>query len=204
MAFPLAVFCCEERFHRPYKENAMQQFIEKYEDRIVGTLSGFDRLGLRGSPRRLNNSYYDKSRDIVVAKGMEEYLWQNGILFKNYGDYVKKVSGQVKEASLRPYRDSGVPIHWLRQADADKDECARQLAAKHKITSGPVCVLSAVEPCPTFDYVKSKIARRKRPCHVLYHYRLDEQFGWMYARIQTWFPFEIQIGLNGRSGWHSR
>ena len=27
------------------------------------------------------------------------------------------------------------------------------------------------------------------------------QVGWMYARIQTWFPFRIQVGLNGRE-WH--
>ena len=31
----------------------MQQFIEKYGDQITGVLSGFDRLILRGSLRRL-------------------------------------------------------------------------------------------------------------------------------------------------------
>lgn len=181
----------------------MQQFIEKFKDHIVGTLSGFDRLVLRGSVRRLDNSYRDRSREIVVAKGMQEFLWQNGILFKHYGQYVKKISERVKKVAIRPYQEAGLPVIWLREADADKDECARQVAAQRGITSGPVCVLSALEPCPTFDYVKSKIARRKRPCHVLYHYRLDEQFGWMYARLQTWFPFHIQIGLNGRE-WLAR
>src|SRR5260370_39924668 len=28
-------------------------------------------------------------------------------------------------------------------------------------------------------------------------------FGWMYVRLQTWFPFEIQIGINGRE-WLAR
>ena len=72
------------------------------------------------------------------------------------------------------------------------------MAAERGIRAGPVCVLSVLEPCPTFEYVKSKIVRRKRPCHVLYHYGWDERLGWMYARIQTWFPFQIQIGINGR------
>ena len=85
----------------------MQQFIEKFGDRILGTLSGFDRLVLRGSPRRLDYSYYDAARGIVVARGMEEFLWQNGILFKNYGDYVKKVSDPVKRAALQP---TGTPV----------------------------------------------------------------------------------------------
>ena len=72
------------------------------------------------------------------------------------------------------------------------------MAAERGIRRGPVCVLSALEPCPTFEYVQSRIVRRTRPCHVLYHYGWDERLSWMYARLQTWFPFRIQIGLNGR------
>jgi len=178
----------------------MQQFIEKFQERISGTLTGFDRLVLRGSARRLDISYYDSERHIVVAKGMEEFLWQNGIPFKHYGDYVKKTSERVRKAAAE---EAGVPVITLREAGVDKDECARRVASERGIRSGPVCLISALEPCPTFDYVKSKIAWRRRPCHVLYQYRLDERFGWMYARIQTWFPFHIQIGLNGRE-WLAR
>jgi hypothetical protein len=181
----------------------MQQFIEKYKDDISGVLTGFDRLVLRGSPRRLDSCYYDPARKIVVAKGMEEFLWQNEILFKHYSDYVKKVSERVKKAATKAYQEAGLPVICLRAADADKEECARRVAVERRIEVGPVCVLSAIEPCPTFDYVQSKIARRRRPCHVLYQYRADERFGWMYARIQTWFPFHIQIGLNGRE-WLAR
>jgi hypothetical protein len=32
----------------------------------------------------------------------------------------------------------------------------------------------------------------------VYHYHIDPVFGWMYARLQTWFPFTIMIGINGR------
>ena len=37
----------------------------------------------------------------------------------------------------------------------------------------------------------------------MYHYFLHPRFGWMYVRLQTWFPFEVQIGLNGRE-WLAR
>src|SRR6266516_3591749 len=47
------------------------------------------------------------------------------------------------------------------------------------------------------------IELRPRRCLYLYHYLIDPQFGWMNARIQTWFPFNIQICLNGRE-WLSR
>ncbi len=181
----------------------MQQFTEKYREQIVGTLTGFDRLVFRGSLRRLNASYWDASRQVVVAKGMEEYCWQNQILFKNYADYVRRTSEKLKSRSLQPYRDSGIPIEFVRDTSVDKDQLARSIAQAKGIRSGPACIISALEPSPTFDYIKSRLVRRTRPCHALYHYQIHRELGWMYARIQTWFPFNIQIGLNGRE-WLAR
>ncbi len=60
----------------------MQQFIEKYREEILGSLSGFDRLVFRAAPRRLQQSYWDAGRQIRVAKGMQEYLWQNEIILR--------------------------------------------------------------------------------------------------------------------------
>lgn len=146
----------------------------------------------------LDIAYWDAERKVMVAKGMQEYLWQSGIPFKHYGDHLKKTSERVKKASSRALSQAGLPVIYLREAGVDKDEYARRVASERGISSGAVCALSVLEPCPTFEYVQSKIVRRKRPCHVLYHYRWDQRLGWMYARIQTWFPFHIQIGIKGR------
>src|SRR5437588_799587 len=62
----------------------MQQFIEKYRDQITGVLSGLDRLVFRAAPRRLNFGYFDKNLKAFVARGMEEYYWQNRLLYKEY------------------------------------------------------------------------------------------------------------------------
>jgi hypothetical protein len=37
----------------------------------------------------------------------------------------------------------------------------------------------------------------------VYHYLVHRQFGLMYARLQTWFPFNLFVGLNGRE-WLAR
>lgn len=37
-----------------------------------------------------------------------------------------------------------------------------------------------------------------RKCLHVYHYWKHPQLGFLYARLQTWFPFSVQIGLNGR------
>ena len=82
-----------------HKENAMQQFIEKYREQILGTLSSFDRLVFRGSLRSLHIHQRDHSRQVLVARGMEEYLWRNQILFKHYGQHVKRVAWQPSTES---------------------------------------------------------------------------------------------------------
>ena len=66
----------------------MQEFINKYRDEINGTLSGFDRLVFRGSLRQLDYGRWDHQLQAFVAQGMEQYLWQNKILFKDYMDHV--------------------------------------------------------------------------------------------------------------------
>jgi hypothetical protein len=39
---------------------------------------------------------------------------------------------------------------------------------------------------------------RPGKCLFLYHYQIHPILGFLHARIQTWFPFAIQICLNGR------
>jgi len=180
----------------------MKQFIDKYGSEIAGVLTGFDRLVFRATPRRLNYCYRDKSRGILVAQGMEEYLWQNQIRFKDYGRHVQSVSRRLKDHIQKKVLGEQWPIVFLRNQE-DKDERARQLAEQRQISSGIVCALSVMEPSPTFEYVRSRIASRIRPCHMYYLYQKHEELGWMYARIQTWFPFHIQVGINGRE-WLAR
>jgi hypothetical protein len=185
------------------QENAMQQFIEKYQDQIQGVLSGFDRLIFRGSLRRLNYGYWSDSLQAMVAVGMEQYLWENQILFKHYADHVKQASERLKKESLKPFEQQQLPVVFVRSPQVNKEELARQVAAEKDIRTGLVCALSALEPSPTFEHRGTRIIRRVRPCHVLYQYQIHPVLGWMHARIQTWFPFNIQIAINGRE-WLAR
>jgi len=181
----------------------MQPFIEKFREQVGGVLSGFDRLIFRGSLRRLNYGYWDAAMQGPVAVGMEQYLWQNQILFKHYADYMKRTSERVKRESLKPFAQQQLPVVFLHSPHVDKEELARRLAAEKNIRAGLVCALSTLEPSPTFEHRGTHILRRTRPCHVLYHYQIHPVLGGMHARIQTWFPFHIQIGINGRE-WLAR
>jgi hypothetical protein len=169
----------------------MKEFTAKFGERIQGVISGFDRLVLRGSLRRL-----------CYGRGMEEYLWQNQILFKDYAQHVKKISERVKKAALAPYVEQKLPVVYVR-GHQDKERIARTIAAERGIRSGDVCALSSLEPSPTFEHYGTHMVARTRPCLVIYHYRIDPEWGWMNARIQSWFPLNVQVCLNGRE-WLAR
>jgi hypothetical protein len=81
--------------------------------------------------------------------------------------------------------------------------------AEQPIDRGLICVLTAVEPCMSFEYHRCPdreqrgLRLRPKKCLHLYRYFVHPQFGFMSVRLQTWFPFSIQICLNGRE-WLAR
>jgi hypothetical protein len=81
---------------------------------------------------------------------------------------------------------------------------AREVVVNEAIREGLICVLTSVEPCWSYDIhrnpetKKLELVSRYRKCLFIYQYWMHPQFGFMNARIQTWFPFPIQICMNGR------
>lgn len=171
----------------------MNQFITKYAPHVQFVLSGFDRLVLRGTLRRL-----------AFAEGLATYLSTQRVLLKDFADYVSKLSARIKAASLAGPLAEGAPIQYLDSAADSKEDLARQIARERKIDHGTICVLSCVEPCQTFQVYRNRerkqleLRHQRRKCLHLYHYQIHPVFGFMHARLQTWFPFSIQICLNGR------
>jgi hypothetical protein len=176
----------------------MENFIQQYERDVMGSLSGFDRLVLRGTLRAL-----------AVKNGMLNYLWNAGVLLKNFGKFVKEKSEELKAASLEEAKRLQRPILYLCSSKTSKEDLAREIAEKDGIQSGLICVLTAVEPCQSYEVFRNRAKKklelepRVRKCLFLYHYWMDPVFGFMNARIQSWFPFTIQACLNGRE-WLSR
>ena len=176
----------------------MNEFIAKYQDEISGSLTGLDRLVFRGS-----------LRSIAYAQGMDKCRTLNGVLLKDFGKYAEKASARLEEASLAEAKRAGRPIQYLRSSRIDKEDLARQIAAKDGVGEGLICVLRSIEPCASFEVYRNRdqkqleLRSRQRKCMHLYHYQVHPEFGWMNARVQTWFPFSIQICLHGRE-WLAR
>src|SRR5437773_1817829 len=66
---------------------------------------------------------------------------------------------------------------------------------------------SVLEPCRTFSLVWKEahpfVQPAWRKCLHLYYYFLDRQLGLIHVKVQTWFPFPIQVYVNGHE-WVAR
>jgi hypothetical protein len=153
-------------------------------------LSGFDRLRFCGESRLLNHSL-----------GVQSYCHQQRILFKDFPKHAEKLTQTLREqtkANLGP-----VPCVHLNSPDIDKEAIALQTAREHGLTSGRIALITCQESALTYRTRGNAAGlieprKEKTRCVHYYHYFLHEQFGLCYVRIQTWFPFSVRVGLNGR------
>jgi hypothetical protein len=171
----------------------MRRFLSRFADKVLGALNGFDRLILRGV-----------LYPVAVVSGMRHFLHRKDVLLKNFAPYVHEASETVKAASAAAAVATGRPVLYLTSPKTDKAALAQQIAAKDGIAEGLIAVLRSVEVCRGYTVrgnratQKLELVLEPRKCLHYYHYLIDPVFGFMNARVQTWFPFNIQVCLNGR------
>ncbi len=176
----------------------MDTFLSRHGDAVIGTLCGFDRLVFRGTLRMLAH-----------RGGMMTYLWAARVLLKDFAEHAREMTRRLKAASAALAGQHGRPVRYLASCATNQEEIARAIAKADGIEHGLICILTAVEPCLSYEIKRDRAARRlellprRRTCIYLYHYQIHPVLGFMHARIQTWFPFSIQICLNGRE-WLAR
>lgn len=176
----------------------MERFLHRHQDRIAGSISGFDRMRFQGTLRWM-----------VHVEGMGKFLSSQGVLLKDFGGYVEKISEEIKQYVYGIAEKKGRPVQYLASSSETKEDIAMKIAERDGIKEGLIAVLTCVEPCQSFDIEKDKkqkqlkLVSRRRKCLHLYCYWLDREYGLMHLRLQTWAPFTIQVCLNGRE-WLAR
>jgi hypothetical protein len=164
----------------------VEPFVSKHAHAVTGTLSGFDRLVFRGTLRML--AHYG---------GMMSYLHAVNVLLKEFAGHAEAMTKRLREASEALAKQIGRPIRYLASSAIVKEDIAREIARMDGIEQGLICILTAVEPCLSYEIVRDRNSKfldlkaRHRKCLFLYHYQIHPRFGFMHARIQTWFPFAV-------------
>jgi hypothetical protein len=177
----------------------MTTFESVHQDEILGSLTTFDRMIFKGY---LTGFFPDGA--------FQHFLNRRGVLLKDFGRFVDAATAKVKTHVMGLAAAAGRPYIYLESSHTkassgpSKEDMAREIAERDGIKEGLVCVLSVVEPCWSFQVrgnrkkKKLEVVRCPRKCLHFYLYRIDPEFGWMHVRLQSWFPFTIQIYINGR------
>ncbi len=166
--------------------------LKQFDGKINGTLETFDRLIINGYLQHLHS-----------FRLFLYYLIQKNVLLKDFDSFAKKQTDTLCSHMEAYIRDQGCPLEYLNSGQIDKGNLARRHYEQAPDKTGLVCAFSAVEPCKTTTVKPNRTSKhlevtsRTTKCKHYYFYYNDEEFGRMFLRIQTWFPYNVQIYLNG-------
>ena len=175
-----------------------KNFLNRFGEHVTGFLSGLDRVRFRATLRPL-----------FCPNGPEVYLNYCKVLIKNFKGFAQGLSDRVKKLAYDRFQQAGRPNIYLPSSQLSKEALVQELIAKEQIKEGPIALLSCVEPCLSFRVRGDRQTKMLRlvmesaKCTHLYHYYQHPEIGLMHIRVQTWFPFSVDVCLNGRQ-WLAR
>lgn len=171
----------------------MSSFDSIHHGRVVGKLTMFDRMVFKGHLSRL-----------MPDGAFQRFLSSQGVLLKDFKGFVGQATAEVKAHAQQLAAEADRPYLYLPEAmtkrsGQSKEELARFVAERDGVGQGLVCVLATVELATSFEVRgnhqthRLQAVRKRRKCLHFYFYYIDAEFGWMHVRLQSWFPFEIQV-----------
>jgi hypothetical protein len=135
---------------------------------------------------------------------MEYYLQRVGVLWKDFKTFAVGLTDRIRQAGAALAEQNHRRMIYLPSSRTSKEQIALEERQRQRVGSGLVAVMSCVEPCRTWfargnrETKKLELKLLWGKCIHLYFYLIHEQVGWLSVRLQTWFPFLIQVCINGR------
>lgn len=175
--------------------NFAKRFIQKFAISIGSLLSCFDRVIFKGYLPFRGEQYLNDYVDRVLGMRRKDFL-----------PWLKQHSERLVEYGKKIAREQGRPYEY-RQGRFKKEKFIHELIRQDGLDVGLVAVLCVQETCSAvklrYGEGKPRLIFTRRPQRVLYDYWLDANFGLMYLRLQTYFPYTMQVYVNGHS-WLAR
>ena len=166
--------------------------IEQNNKKIKGKTETFDRV--------IINGYL---RELISTSGFGYYLNQNNIMLKDFNKYAESETKELCENIEKYIESQDVTLTYLSSPKINKDEEANKIFKQVPNKIGLIAAFSTVELCKTSTVLKNhntcklEVGHKDTKCKFFYLYFNDKEFGWMFLKIQTWFPYNVQIYFNG-------
>lgn len=174
------------------EQNAMStnsRFTQKFADSIVNVLGCFDRVIFKG--------YLPFGNDVQL-NGFVDYRLR--IRRKDFLPMVESLSQTLVDDAKATAAAAGAPYQYF-EGRRRKEDLIHKILKERPLQEGLVAVLCFKETCRSVKLATGQkrpwLYYANRPQRVLYYYYLDPDFGLMHIRVQTFFPFTIQVYVNG-------
>jgi hypothetical protein len=175
-----------------------QSLTDRYDDRIAGVLSCYDRVVITGT-----------LPGVCYADGMTRYLNARGIRIFDYPEFAKPLRDRVRDCAATLAREAGLTIEHISKSNIRKEDVVARVLKQRGDRPGLVHIISAMEACDAYQPWHDKQTHKTfiRPdsgkCLHYYFYFMDAHFGLIYLRVPTWAPFRLQFYCNGHN-WLAR
>ena len=171
---------------------------ERYDDRIAGVLSCYDRVVVTGT-----------LPTVCYAAGMTKFLYAIGVRIFDYPQFAWTLRDRVRERAASLAAQAGITIEHIAKSHIRKEAVVAEVLKRRGEHPGLVHVISAMEACGAYQPWHDKQTHKTfvRPdsgkCLHYYFYFIDAELGLVYLRVPTWAPFRLQFYCNGHS-WLAR
>ena len=170
-----------------------KSFVDQFGSLLQCALGGWDRLRFHASLRPLFSPQW-----------MRTYLCAAQVRLVDFAAHAKSLTRRLLHEAQARAATAQRPYPFLRSSQISKEQFMDDIAQRDGVRSGLIAVLGALEPCLAMTVRGTRErrwlspVREQRKCLHLYHYYEHPVVGRCHVRLQTWYPFSVDVCLNGR------
>jgi hypothetical protein len=116
----------------------MAGLVERYADQILGVLSCYDRVIVRG-----------RLAEVDYAKGMAADLRAHGVRLFDFPQWAKPFRDEIRDNTERLAQEHGIEVRFVR-GNERKETIVAEVLEQRGDSHGLVAILSALELCDSF------------------------------------------------------
>ncbi|MCA1837421.1 MAG: MarR family transcriptional regulator [Actinobacteria bacterium] len=176
------------------KTNPAPDLVERYADKLVGSLRCFDRVILQGT-----------LVDVAHPGAVAVQLRAAGLELFDLPRFAQQLTDQVRDHAVLLGREHGVTIEYVQKKNIRQEDRIAQILKVRGSHPGLVHIFSAKEAGTVFETRKNKetgavrLIARRGTCLHYYFYWMHARLGLIYVRVQSWLPMRLQVYWNGHS-----